>query len=46
MRQFVIDERDLIIVKFLIKCFICSIVALNINNYNLVIFLLMTMTFI
>lgn len=46
MKEYVITERDVIIIKILIKFLICSIIALNINNYNLVIFLLMTMAFI
>jgi len=46
MKEYIITERDAIIIKILIKFLIGSIIALNINNYNLVIFLLMIMTFI
>lgn len=46
MKEYIITERDAIIIKILTKFLIGSIIALNINNYNLVIFLLMIMTFI
>ena len=46
MKEYVVTEREVIIIKILVKCIICSMIALNINNYNLVIFLLMTMAFI
>jgi len=46
MKQFVLDERDVYIIKSLTKLVICSLIVLNIDNYNLVILLFMIMAFI
>ena len=46
MKQIVLNEKEIYFIKFGIKLLICCIIALNINNYNLVMLLFMIMAFI
>ena len=46
MNEITLDKRDIFIIKSIVKLIICSLIILNLDNYNLVILLFMIMAFI
>lgn len=46
MNEITLDKRDIFIIKSIAKLIICSLIVLNLDNYNLVILLFMIMAFI
>lgn len=46
MKEIILNEKDIFLIKTFTKLFISFVIALNIENYNLVIFLLLIMSFV
>jgi len=46
MNEITLDKRDIFIIRSVVKLIICSLIILNLDNYNLVILLFMIMSFI
>ena len=46
MKEVVLREIDIVVIKTIIKLICCFIISLNLDNYNFVIFMFMLMAFI